>query len=482
MKTYKEITEDIKSVISSEVSGTQLDILVGILSMYAYDIQNHAVSQLLENNLDTAININSIIAKAAQNGVSVPRITCPEVEFEVKSIRNTFELQPGDEVISINKFKFLFLGYYDSNGEYQDMSVCRINSSRVTIVRCLVTDSVSRLDINQIPGVIYDYSVTNVASKIFVYKGNSEEELLLMNQYNKYSDFLTDTGVNKVNVVTYPDYSVKIIDENEGDKSYYKVILPGGVDSVTEIIPLIKGKFSSKDVTIGQYRNGTTNDQNIKIINLGEGKLSRDKLVEYVELNLKLTQLIKSNTDINAFFSDYLYNLSNNRYNISYILGSELNIYVDDIYFNERLYNIDKEDLLDRFYINLTSININPGIEIIATISIELNNLVDDDFRDTISSYVGEYDGKFNIDIDEFDLITKINSVNNLIHLTNFSISYKAIIPYNNGIYEVKLSKELSDGVIDIPDLHFTEIPDTNNTYLYYSGKDKFLTTEISWT
>lgn len=412
MKSYKEITEDIRSVLSSEITGMQLDILVNTLSMYAYDIQSIAVSQLLENNLDTAVNINSIIAKGAQLGVSAPRVTNPEVEFEVKSTGSSHDIHPGDEVISIGKFKFIYLGYYKEIGFSE--SQVTINSNTPTLIRCTVTDKVTEINVSQIPGEIYDYSISNVSSKIFAYKDGQ-----LMNVHESYSEFLTDSNENKITAVTYPDYGVKLYDANEGDKSNYRIILPNGIDSLNEIIGVINTKASSKYVTSSQYRSGGT-QQNIRIVKLGSQVLDKDSLVQYIERNLKLTQLIKSNSDIIEFFSNYLFYRYGIRYNISFVLGPDLKIYVNDQFFNK----LNLDELKSRFYIGLNSITISGGTEVEAIVSIKLNNQVDNEVSERILGYVNEYDGKFNILIDEFDLISKINSINPLIQLTEFNVSY----------------------------------------------------------
>jgi len=472
MKTYKEISNDIRGVLSSEITGTQLDLMVGMLSMYAYNIQANAVSQLLENNLDTAINTNSIIAKAAQYGVSVPRVTNPEVEFQVKSTGSSHTLYPGDEVISIGKFKFLYIGYYDQNNKFSETQ-CTIYPNVDTLIKCMVTDKVTNIEVTQIPGVIYDESISHVASKIFAYKDGQ-----LMSLYDSYSDYLTDSGLNKLMAVTYPDYGVKLRDLNDGDQSQYRVILPNELTSISELIQVINTKASSKYVTVSEYRRGSGTEYNIKLVNLGSEILDRESTVQYVEANLKLTQLIKSNSDISAFFSSYLFKLTGIRYNISFKLGQELKVYVDDMYFT--VLNLD--DLIPRFYIGLNAINVYPGVELDAKVRIKLNNLVDSDLDSTISGYVNAYDGKFNTLLDEYDLIYKINSINPLIHITEFEIQYKAVVKYGNSYYTVNLKSKDYDEDVENLDFDTAGIePDINKTYRLYTGKDKYLKTSVEW-
>ena len=475
MKSYKEIYNDIKSTLSDEITGTALDSLISILSMYVYNIQANAVSQLLEGNIDTATSINSIISKGAQYGVSLPRVTNPEVEFYVKSVGSSHTIYPGDEVISIGKFKFLFIGYYGLNNEFFNTH-CDINPSDGTLIRCLVAENVKIFEVRQPSGVIYDTSVSNVSQKIFAYKDGN-----LMRIYDKYREFLADSDSNKLISVTYPDYGVKLTDVNPSEDSIYKVILPGALNSITELLGVIKGKSSSKYVTVSATR-GDTNEQNIKIVNLGSDVLSKDDSIIYVENNLKMTQMIKSNSDINAFFTEYLYSKYPiyGRLNISYILGSDLNIYVSDNNFSG---DSTEDDLLDIFYVGLNSIRINPGVKLIANIRLNLNNPVDESLEETISGYIHEYDGVFNKLIDEYDLVSKINSINTLIRITEFEVSYSAEIKYLDTVSTINLSKDEFD--LDVPDLEFPDSlgngPDQTKVYKLYIGKDKYLETNLEW-
>jgi hypothetical protein len=477
MKTYKQISDDIKSMLVADISGTQLDLLVGILSTYAYNVQSNAVSQLLENNLDTAININSIIAKAMELGVSVPRVTNVEVEFQAKSTAASYILHLGDEVLSISKYKFLFLGYYNNLNEYIE-NQCNLSSSDPILIRCLVTDGVTEITSTQTFGVIYPNSVTNVSDKIFVYKDDTS-----MNVYNSYGEYLRDSGENKVVSITGPDYCIKVIDYNDGDSSEYRVILPNGMNSISELVPLIKNKAVSRNVTVSKYRDGSDTELNIKITKFGADVLDKDSLVRYVELNLKLTQLIKSNTDIIAFFENYLFTLYGVRYTVSYHLGSDFNIYVNDI--NFPLINVN--NLIDLFYVNVENIYINPGVRLTANISIRLNNIVDQEVSDLITSYVNEYQGKFNTLIDEFDLITKINSINPLINLTQFEVRYSALIRYNGNWVEIQLSSNELEYQADVPGLFFGNqggtiiIPIPGVVYKLYTAYDKFLNVNLIW-
>lgn len=473
MKSYKEIVTDIKSVLDQRVTGLQLDILVNTLAMYAYDIQSNAISQLLENNLDTAININSIIAKGAQYGVSAPRTTNPEVEFEVKSTGSTHTLYPGDEVISIGKFKFIYLGYV-KDGSLLEGQVT-INSNNSILVRCTVTDKVSEININQIPGQIYDYTIQNVGSKIFAYKDGN-----LLNVHESYSSYLSDHNTNKITSVTYPDYGVKLFDANEGDQSEYRIILPHGIDSLSELIGVIDTKASSKNVTASKTRSGS-DSQNIKIVNLGSQSLSREDLVSYVERNLKLTQLIKSNSDLIEFFNSYLFSITGIRYNISFTLGSELVVYVNDQYFTKMNLN----ELIPRFYIGLESITVQGGTEFKAEVTIKLNNQVNDGVSSTISGYINEYNGKFNALIDEFDLVSKINSINPLISITEFSVKYKLPIQLESGrLIEFIFSRDnYTDEFPSLTESSPLEpnLPSETKVYKAEPSKDKYLKTNIIW-
>lgn len=459
MKSYEEITQDIKSVLSKEVSGMQLDVLVNSLSTYVYNMQAVTVSQLLEGNMSTAINTNSIISKAVQFGVSVPRPVNPEVEFEVKSIDATHKLNLGDEVVSLAKFKFLYLGYYNSEGEYIE-SQCDINSGSVTLIRCTVTEEVRKFTKEVNDYVIYDADIKDIASRVFIYRDGA-----YLNQRDLWKDTL---GNSDILVTTMPDYGVRM-SINKFNKSYtgtYNIILPKYTSNLSELIQLIKSKAASSIVTISAFRSSTST-QNMVISNLGSEKLSREEMIRYVEYNLNRTQLIKSNTDLISQIQSDLFSRFRVRYEISIDLH-RMTVYVNDPYFR------DTSTQLPINVLGVDKIYVSPGELMSANISIKLNNNISEELMEKISKLVKVYDNKFNVLIDEMDLISKINSINPLIHLTEFKVEYHATENIGGTHYEVNFSSK--------SDLELVGVPDPSKVYKPVKSKKTYLNTNIIWS
>lgn len=459
MKSLQEYIEIYRGIARKlNIQGDSVEILAQLLANATYIGEVENINYALESSLERATLINSKIQLCMNEMYSVFRGSCPRVILRFKP-QKYFSLNPFDEIISSNRFKVYYLGYYDKNfdagGEkksdlispdsgfrYSSITIPPSGETDYIIMGLLAKETVSKewvlnenntyyVDCTEddlsndfwikvggqsvehtrnfadhiIDGKVFDLTIPNYGSRLYVV------DILGSSDGGRIKDFITETPANTKVEAFYYKFS-NLSEYNSSDLR--KLSLKGA-----ELVDLDQEWLSKRGQS--QYERGlcylseSPKDTSFTI----HYKANRDRFVN---------NLLRSNSDIGTVLEEFYpskivsggtsYKFEEDTLNIYYVPISRTNPLTDQ----EILEYINNKT---SYYIT-ESINIGMGNLYIAVFNINLELYQNTNVDNEIASILGNYENKFNINLNDRieEIRSSISKIPNVKQIIELSIMY----------------------------------------------------------